>query len=434
MGQKNGEFLKKLRATFQIEAEEHIQAISSRLLELERSPAAEKQSHLIETVFREAHSLKGAARAVNFVEVETICQSLESVFAGLKRRNIALSPGLFDVLHTSVDTLRQLLTPVQTERPATERSRVAALLQRLENAVQDAVPPQPRPSENAEEPPVAGSELKPYPSPSEEKPPAAETVRVQAAKLDSLFLQAEELLSAKLSARQRAAESREICTLLAAWERERAKIHSHLRALRRLFERDGKAHDGSGASEHREKAHQHVTRILGFLEWNDTYLKEFANKLETLARSADHDHRTLGRMVDDLLGNMRRILMLPFGSLLEVFPKLVRDLSRDRGKDIDLVVQGGQVHADRRLLEEMKDPLVHLIRNSIDHGIEHPRERQQKAKLLRGTITMAISSKAGDKLEILISDDGAGIDVAKVRAAVIKAGVVPQEDAEDMDD
>ena len=134
MGKEDNDFLKKLLGTFKIEAEEHVSAISSGLIEMEKAPTAEKQTEIIETVFREVHSLKGAARAVNVKEIETICQTLEGVFAALKRKEIALSPELFDVLHRAVDTLNKLLLSMQAERTASEMSLINELIQRLESA------------------------------------------------------------------------------------------------------------------------------------------------------------------------------------------------------------------------------------------------------------------------------------------------------------
>ena len=110
MAKKNGEFLKKLLATFRVEADEHLKAMSSSLLELEKAPAGARRLELVETIFREAHSLKGAARAVNFADIESVCQSLESVFAGMKSGAEA-SAQLFDLLHQALDALGGLLAP-----------------------------------------------------------------------------------------------------------------------------------------------------------------------------------------------------------------------------------------------------------------------------------------------------------------------------------
>jgi two-component system, chemotaxis family, sensor kinase CheA len=126
--------------------------------------------------------------------------------------------------------------------------------------------------------------------------------------------------------------------------------------------------------------------------------------------------------------------MLPFSTLLESFPKLVRDLSRDCGKDAELAIVGGEIEIDRRILEEMKDPLVHLVRNCIDHGIETPKQRKERGKLPRATIRIAILPRSAVKVEIVVSDDGAGIDFQKVRAASVKLGLVSEEDARKTDE
>src|SRR3989304_2897752 len=99
MATNNDDFLKKLFATFRVEADEHLKAMSSGLMELEKIPAGMQQTELVEKIFREAHSLKGAARAVNLTEIETVCHSLESVFSGLKGDRLAISQPLFDFLH-----------------------------------------------------------------------------------------------------------------------------------------------------------------------------------------------------------------------------------------------------------------------------------------------------------------------------------------------
>src|ERR1044071_867231 len=116
MNAKAEEFLKSLKATVKVEAREHLQAIATGLLELEKASAPDAQRRLIDTVFRAAHSLKGAARAVNFSRVETICQSLEDTFAAWKREEIAPLPETLDAVHRTLDSLTSLLTVPETRQ------------------------------------------------------------------------------------------------------------------------------------------------------------------------------------------------------------------------------------------------------------------------------------------------------------------------------
>ncbi|HEY4490931.1 MAG TPA: Hpt domain-containing protein, partial [Acidobacteriota bacterium] len=106
MTRKETDFLTRLLATFKLEAEEHVKQISAGLLELEKKPPSEKETELMEVVFREIHSFKGAARAVNQTQIESICQLLESIFAAMRRQQMSLSQALLDLLHRTVNLLR----------------------------------------------------------------------------------------------------------------------------------------------------------------------------------------------------------------------------------------------------------------------------------------------------------------------------------------
>ncbi len=131
MSRKEGDFLKRLLVTFQGEAEERVRSLASGLIELEKSPEADKQSEIVELVFREVHSLKGAARAVNLVEIEAICQALEDVFSALKQQTIVPSLALLDALHHATDVLMELLLTSQAQPIRTDRTRHIPLIRQL---------------------------------------------------------------------------------------------------------------------------------------------------------------------------------------------------------------------------------------------------------------------------------------------------------------
>lgn len=417
------DFLKKLLATFRIEADEHVRAMSSLLVEMEKTPDARKRAETLETVFREAHSLKGAARSVSMKEIESICQSLESVFSELKTGKLALTPELFDLLHETVDSLRRFLSSGETEWKPEEKSKAVTLIRQLREAAEGAKAEAKTRGQGAG---VGEQKYTAESLPSIEpvihaQPAVLETVRISTAKLESLFLQAEELLSVKLATSQRAADIRNMGVMLDSWKKEWSKIYPDVRAARHYLEKN--------VEKNPRKSDMQLTVMLDFLEQNQNYIKLLEGKIGALLKSTEYDSHSHDRMVDDLLHDMKRALMLPFSSLLEIFPKLVRDLSREQEKDVELVMQGKEVEIDRRILEEMKDPLIHLVRNCIDHGIESPKERLKKKKPAQGTIVIAVSSKDSSSVEIAISDDGTGIDAARVRAAALKQGILFAEDA-----
>jgi two-component system chemotaxis sensor kinase CheA len=407
MSNQEDRFLEELRATFKVEAEEHLQAIGAGLLALEKAPAPKEQRRLVETVFRAAHSLKGAARAVNFTEIESICQSVEDVLASWKRQESAPSPAEMDKLHRALNTITSALAaPGASSGTGTSAlaSPAGAPLDaaRLEAATAELVPP------------LAPGQA--------EKAPSVETVRIAVAKLDARLLEAEEMLTAKLTTGQRVDDLRELAGRFEAWRKERVAVEPEARALRQALDQAAPGLAGPQLAPR-------VAGLLGFFEWNLDYFKSLENKVVALTRTAEQDRHVVGKLVDDLLEDSKKLLMLPFATLAAPLPKLVRDLCRDQGKEADLVIRGEEVEIDKRILEEMKDPFIHLLRNCVDHGIEAPGERNRLGKPPRATITLAVSQLNGNKVELLVSDDGAGIDTGKVKESAVKHGLVPAEEA-----
>lgn len=474
MGKSENDFLKELLATFRIEAAEHLKAITSGLIELENTSTAEEQTAIIEPVFRAAHSLKGAARAVDLADIEAICQALESVFSALKREEVTPSSELFDALHHAVDTVDALLASDKEIKYA----EIAAIIEQLANlqfgepegegqpsldldspSDETESPPfqeivqqySPEVSSTKEEHPDNTEETHAAPAPEvdsstsrtyqldKEKSTLSETVRISTAKLDSLLLQVEEMLAVKQAANHYAADLRNTKATLDLWKKKWAKLAPGVRAIRQLIEKNNRDEQGQTKSPSIQNVRQSkkslpiipdmdLVKMFDFLDWHQANVELFENRLTALTKSAEQNYRSLNIMLNNLLEDVKKILMLPFSSLLEIFPKMVRDLSRDGGKEVDLALEGGEIEIDRRILEEMKDPLIHLLRNCIDHGIEKPEERQRHQKPRRGTITVAASQVDSSKVEVLVSDDGAGINPAQLKEVAIKRGVISQDE------
>lgn len=417
------EFIAQLRAAFAVEADEHLQAIIGGLIELEKGPDPQRKIELIETIFREAHSLKGAARAVNRGDIEAVCQALESTFAQWKRGAPAASPETFDALNNAVDVVGKLLTlPGVAQLPA-DKAAVAEMVKQLEGLCEGNAITQPRRGFTMAEASAATERSHP-PSPSSaptdatvaalavDSPrlPIVETVRMPVSKMDSLLRQAEEMIAVKLATAQHAAAMRELLDMLGVWNMEWRK----LRAARDPAARTGDA--------------------VKFTEWNQSFHTQLERKISTLSKVATQDARAAGSLVDELLEDAKKLVMLPFATLLDMFPKLVRDLARDEGKEVELVLRGRDVEIDKRILEEMKDPLIHLVRNSIDHGIEIPAKRTAAGKTARGSLTISVAQRQGGKVEIVVLDDGAGIDALRLRASAVKTGLLSAEEAAQVDD
>ncbi|HEJ83390.1 MAG TPA: hybrid sensor histidine kinase/response regulator, partial [Desulfobacteraceae bacterium] len=402
------ELLKKLREAFSEESRERLASLSSSLLSLEKGVGGEEKARNLEVAFREAHSLKGAARSVNLSEIETICQAVEGVFAAMKRDEINMSGDLFDLLHHSVRMIEDFLAAPEAARPERmgEIASLVSQLQGVQTGREVKVPER-----------KAGGEPGPIEEKTPLKPPPSESVRVSIAKLDSLFFKTEELVTLKLSSDQQLTDLKTIARSIEDWNKRWAEMERHRKALQ------GMATQGDA-----------LDNLDRFLDWNRDFIRTLGAGLRTLTKGSSQKDRTLGLMVDDLLNDMKRVAMLPFSTLLDIFPRMVREISREQGKDVDLRVKGGEVEIDRRILEEMRDPVTHILRNCVDHGLESPEEREKLGKPGTGTIELTVSQVAGGKVEVLISDDGPGIDLAQVKRKAQGLGIMTEQELEALDE
>lgn len=393
------EFLARLRATFEIEAGEHLQAIAVGLLQLERAPSSERRSQVLDAVFRAAHSLKGAARAVDFTAIVHSCQTLEDTFAAWRRRGEVPSREDFDSAHRLLDAIRSAMTSAGEPAPQV----VAADADEMLAAASPA--PAPRAPDSTRE----------------RRAPSADTVRVSTAKLDTCLLEAEEMLAVKQAAFRHVRELRALAGRFRGWRK--AWSAAHMEALR-----------GSAVAEVDGADTPRLKRLLDFLDWSADCLKSMEHETAVLGRSAEQEWHQVGKLVDDLLEDSKQLLLLPFSTAAASFPRLVRDLCREQGKDAQFIVEGDDTEMDRRVLEEIKDPLVHLLRNAVGHGIEQPEERARCGKPAQGTIALRVSRVEGSKVQLLLSDDGAGIDTRRLREVAARQGVISAAEAETLDE
>ncbi|MGH8315422.1 MAG: chemotaxis protein CheA, partial [Steroidobacterales bacterium] len=422
MPPRDEQFLKRLLATFRVEAQEHLQAIAAGLIELEKSTDQAVRAAVLDRTFRAAHSLKGAARTVKATDVESLCQALESAFAAIKRGDAVLSAELFDHLHRMLSALGSYLQLANSE--AVDRPKTAEVIRALQSALMTArASARPR-AKRASTPMAAENVAHTASAPAaDQRSGSADTVRVVTERLDAVVLQAEEMLSAKSSLAQCATSLRRCETRPAAWRKRWAKLQPDLRSLRHAQDRRH-THNGGG------RIAVSWARVHEFLEWNRDFIDGIESELTGLAKAAKHDERALGSMVDGLLDEMKGIVTQPFATLLDVFPRFVRELSRDLGKEAELVLRGADIEIDRRVLQELKDPLTHLVRNALHHGIEMPDVRRRAGKPSRGALTIDIGARDGNRIEISLIDDGAGIDAEAVKARALKLGTISGEQAQ----
>lgn len=182
-----------------------------------------------------------------------------------------------------------------------------------------------------------------------------------------------------------------------------------------------------------------LMNLVGELITDRNHLYQLRNKFEKvseLGASADQLAETvghLGRITDQLQEEVMRIRMLPIGNIFHKFPRMVRDMAQKTGKQIELVIHGEDTELDRSMIEEINDPLIHLVRNSVDHGIETPDEREAAGKPRQGVITMTARYEQG-RIVLTVEDDGRGIDPVKIRRAAVSKGLISEDEANSMSD
>lgn len=389
MNTNDAVFLKKLQSTFKIEAYEHIKTISLLLLELENKPTEEENKTAIETIYREFHSLKGAARAVNIKEIETICHTLEGIFSSVKKGKLILNLQMFDIFNSALDTVEDILA--MPEDKIKDISKIIEELSKVESGCfinKGSKEFRNKDVSNNIDMRSISQEIKIKDVEISEPTKVDDVIRVSKNKLDTLLIQGEEMLYAKLSAAQRAREIKEIYTLFQLWKKEK----------------------------------------------KDSYIEVLENNIGALMKLAENDAKTIEGMIDTFIEDVKDIMLLPFSSIIESFPKMVRDLCRQTNKEIELIKSGTEIEVDRRILEEIKDPLIHLIRNCIDHGIEKLEEREKLRKPSKGTISLNITQISSDRVKVEISDDGAGIDIGKVKEKAIKNKLLTEKELKNIKD
>ena len=367
-------------STFVEEVAEHVRDFNRDLLALEAGqgdPAA-----LLQSLFRTAHNMKGAARAVDATAIETACHAMEDILARARDGEKPVDAEAFRVLFASADVIQEAGA-------------------RLKERAGGAAGPLPVPS-------VARMAITPdLPAPAvplDRRDGDSDSLRVSADKLDAVLTRSGELL---LAVRKNERHREEWTALADAG----ASLAADFRRLRALIPGD--------APRDARAAVQHV----------GAGIDKMKDGLERAVAEAAAGGRTLMRTAGDLDAGVRSLRMVPFGEAAQGLERVVRDLARASGKEVAFSLLGQEVELDRAVAERLRDPLMHLVRNAVDHGIELPAERAAAGKPA-GRITVSAALK-GAQIEIAIADDGRGLDRARIREAARDRGLAVS--AEDRD-
>jgi two-component system, chemotaxis family, sensor kinase CheA len=385
----NQDLQQLLMDAFLTEAKERIESMFLNLDALEKTSSGENRAQLLEVVYREAHSLKGAARSVNIESVEALCQCMETLFSAVKENQTDLSPDLFDLLHRAAASIDAFLAG--DDSPLPDLAEIAAQLQRVSAMacapVSTGAKARPLSETAAEDPDqMIGFRVEPSRPPRPSKSPAMDTVRIKTSKLDRLLLKTEELIPLKQMLLQHQERLKTIRDTLRTWIKK------------------------SG----------HPLPVMG--------------DVADLTAALEQNNRLFGAMIDDLLEEVKQTALLPVESLFAGMPPMVRDISRSQGKMAVIEFSGQNLEIDKRILEIIKDPFIHLIRNAVAHGIESPEIRTRAGKPECAAIRVHVSPGQDNSIEISVADDGNGLDIAGIKQSAVNKGILSLEQAQTLED
>lgn len=453
----------ELRDVFKIASQEHLQKLDDGLLYLEQHPG---DSAKLEELLRETHSLKGDAGMLAIKNVASLAHQIEHILGGVKRGETQLNPDISDRLSQGLDAIRKLVDEAVTgqdsgvntfyvlasmmsasnkpqpvaltaepessqvpeqelvktqltysETPPLETNSVTSATTNSDNSSfftlrseQELLQAQNLPAASgqaapsASEPTVRGSYSSSY---------RIETIRVTTQNLDDLMTQAGELTVTTTRLVHRLAEIEKLTDLWEDWSREafinRLELHQ--------IETEKNASQQNAIFMHLQNYYQRTEEHLGLL---GTLVNRLKNRL-------DEDTGRLELITEGLESGIRTLRLLPLSTIFNLFPRAARDLAKLEAKQVQLVIEGGETLADKRILEEMKDPLMHMIRNAIDHGIETTAEREKLGKPPVATVRIKGYHTASNII-IEVADDGQGLNLDRIKQTAVKRNICTPEE------
>ncbi len=416
----------ELRNLYKEASVDHIQKIEAGLLHLEKNPL---DGAKLEQLLREAHSLKGDSRMLGVKDVETLTHQMEDILGAVKRGERVLTPPVMNCLYQGLDAIRKIATEAVTGQSA--GVSVFHVLAQLMGANSDDALPEIQETV-AQSNGAASAQVIVEQSLVNNEPvqtrepilPAAEvlglepdyqidTIRVESQKLDKLLTQASELAVTKGQMGDRLAEIDQIIGQWEEWNREAFVSRLTFDELERRWNTP------------------ELQPLQNFYNLVETRLEQLGVLLNRLRSTTFEDNAKLETVANELESGIQSLRLLPFSTIFNLFPRTVRDLAKQQGKQVNLLLEGGDNTVDKRILEEMKDPLLHLLRNAIDHGIETPQERQSLGKPPIATIRLR-GYQVGNTVSIEVVDDGRGLDVEAITQAAIARGVRTEKELAQM--
>ena len=386
----------EMKNLYQAESEEKLKNLEKQLAKLEIN-SDDKEA--LDTAFREAHSMKGSARMLKLQPIESMTHQFESSLDQIRKKEIPLTPQGIQVFYETLDVIQSLVNEALTGKPANVNLTLCLnkLMLKIPSSSQETKEPQ------EEEKKIT----------TEEHSLSISTVRIDVEQINQLMNLAADLM---VTRNRMIRFFERIENLLEVWEEQSQGDQSPYYSGRQ-----------------RELLSLHLKEKKGLQSNNQQNInplfkafKERGENLNKIRNDAYEDVNKLELITSSIGDQIRKLSLIPLSKLFDFFPRSVRELGRVEGKEIELIVEGEDISVDKKIIEGLKDPLMHILRNAVSHGIETPEEREREGKPRRGTIHLT-GKQTSNNIFIEISDDGQGINLEKIKEVALKRGMINEE-------
>ena len=408
---------------FMEETTDSYQNLINSLIKIEKSPDNKKA---IEIAYNQIHALKGSARMIKHSKMDSLSLAMEQILSGAMDKKIVITPSLISTLLSGADFIKIFIHQIgskmnppynwQNSDEVLPKDIDQNTFRELTDIINSVNPylstGRQQTTETSSKIPNIKKGHKPNGGASAIQ--SKSTVRVASEKLDRLMEEAGELLIMKLKAQQRVIHVQSIindCNLTNQSFKKNKRVIRHQAKLK-----------NDKTSEVTEK------RILTEFEKK---ISNLSDRLDSLYKTLSNDSHQLSLIIEKLQDDIRKTRLLPFHTIMSAFPKMVRDISVNENKKIKFEFSGGDIELDKFILEEIKSPLMHMLRNSIDHGIEPTEDRIKFGKTEEGNIKILLSQK-GNNVIIEINDDGSGINIEQLKSSAVKKGLYTEKEMQQM--
>ncbi len=450
--------MREILNEFLVEAEEILDSLDQDLVELEQNPT---DKELLNKIFREMHTLKGGAGFLNLTSIVELAHKLEDIFNKLRNDEMTLDSDKMDIILEGIDTLKNAIERLKDEEEIPDIEEIQPILTKLEAVLNDnviTVNSEPTTSSQS----INEGDIEFIDELDEDLKQLF--TRFKGKSLEEML---EEIillppderpdLSVIEKLEALVAEGKDISDFIK--KKEQPKQENETTVAPQVEKPTISSERSNGAketkpqkqkSEKKDKKEEVIRVDVERVETLMNLVGELVldrNRIVRLAytnlTNGDRSEEAvedileaitgLSRTVSDLQDAVMKLRMQPVKRVFSKFPRIVRDLAKKLNKKVQLELEGEETEIDRSILDKIEEPLIHLVRNAIDHGIETPEERVAKGKPEVGTIKLA-AYQEGDRIILLIEDDGRGIDVEKVKKKAIEKGLISPEQAANLTD